>query len=152
MTGREPLDSFTLSALLFSDIPVHCPNQTATAGTNLSLTCNVSCAMCLYDNYTWKQDGQSIMNKTTAVFETSADSRTFSCTITNTTANDSGLFTFWVQMTSGTAKQKFYVTISSFPLIFCLGFMQYICLQCTLFHFISFHSFDRSQAFFSSCC
>lgn len=116
--------SFRWSVLLFSDVPVHCPDQTGIVGKPLIRTCTVTCDECSYTNYIWsKNTNFNCTDKDKPVFH--ENNCTFYCTILNTSQKHNGTFKFRVQRTTGTGQKEFLVTIGSFPLLFYILYKFY---------------------------
>ncbi|KAI5607430.1 hypothetical protein C0J50_1741 [Silurus asotus] len=87
-------------------INITCPDQKGTVGKSLNLTCNVTHSS-IYKYQKFKHNGTELQNKMKPV----NSNHTFYYTIATATVNDSGYYTFWIQMSSGWNQTSFTVTI-----------------------------------------
>ncbi|KAF7705563.1 hypothetical protein HF521_020849 [Silurus meridionalis] len=87
-------------------INIKCSDQNGTVGRSLNLTCSVS-NPCGYIHYSFKRNNIILQNETTPMNSTC----TFYYTIANAKVNDSGNYTFWIQMAKGWNDAIFTVTI-----------------------------------------
>ncbi|MCI4384530.1 hypothetical protein PGIGA_G00039690 [Pangasianodon gigas] len=96
-----------------TEVQVNCPNQTGIVGKPLILTCNVTCEECFCKNYIWSKNNINLNDTENRACH---NNRTFYHTILNDlneSEKHSGMFKFWVQMTTGTGEREFYVTIET---------------------------------------
>ncbi|XP_072523599.1 uncharacterized protein [Salminus brasiliensis] len=88
---------------------VQCSNITGTVGESLTLTCRVSCnEACVCEKFKWKKNGTEFRSENCS----SVTNLNFNHTIPTASMEDSGNYSFWVQLQSDSFKTPFNVTLS----------------------------------------